>query len=528
MPVGQDFTLTTHPSSTSQRPSEAFQASSLALVAASPDLRSASASVRVPEERFSDVAGVDEVVGVLKEIALDVAAWRIDPAAVELPRGILLYGDGSAKSLLARALAGELESPQVRVSSHTLLGMSDGERELDRALSALRNAAPSDETKPHLGFLHIEDLDLLLEPCGGEEAQVAPTRLFHAVMARLLEVEEKGGNRVIVTASSTVGNKELSRTLFRPFDLALEVLRPTSVSARCAILAKLAEKKCASSKVTPPSEVDLRYVARMTAGLAGDDLELVISYAVQTARRAGNREIDLGALVEGVERHARGVVGRELLRPEDLRRIEVHEDGHGVVANVLGIPTLLISSTPRGRTGGCVVPDLSNISDGLFTRKEGLSAIVVLMAGIASERVNLGEQEVSNGGGADLMQTHTLLNRMVTAGMFVELINPGSVMRTSSNPGQCPAESVAPLHRLVENARLLAEGIVREVGDKTFEKIAEARSALGGKVFGPEAERFYHQFVPAQKRTGMERRLKRFIDKPFAEGGGGEGKPSID
>jgi hypothetical protein len=98
---------------------------------------------RVPPTRFSDVAGIDEAVGELRELVEFLKTpERFEAAGARLPRGFLLVGPpGTGKTLLARAVAGEAGVPFFAMSGsefvETYVGVGAARvRRLQRARAA--------------------------------------------------------------------------------------------------------------------------------------------------------------------------------------------------------------------------------------------------------------------------------------------------------------------------------------------------------------------------------------------------------
>ena len=101
-----------------------------------------------PAVRFSDVGGVDACLDDIKELCEFplthpevYAHLGVDP-----PRGILLHGPpGCGKTLLAHAIAGELDIPFFKVAAPEIIsGMSGESEEKLRALfRAAKRSAPS-------------------------------------------------------------------------------------------------------------------------------------------------------------------------------------------------------------------------------------------------------------------------------------------------------------------------------------------------------------------------------------------------
>src|SRR4051812_28101638 len=69
--------------------------------------------IQVPDTRFADVAGIDEVVESLQDLLVFLTEpEKFERLGAKLPRGVIFHGPpGTGKTLLAKALAGEAGGP---------------------------------------------------------------------------------------------------------------------------------------------------------------------------------------------------------------------------------------------------------------------------------------------------------------------------------------------------------------------------------------------------------------------------------
>ena len=81
-----------------------------------------------PQVKFSDVAGIDEVVEELKEVRDFLSEpERFQRMGAKIPRGVLLMGPpGTGKTLLAKAIAGEAGVPFFSISGSDFVEMFVG------------------------------------------------------------------------------------------------------------------------------------------------------------------------------------------------------------------------------------------------------------------------------------------------------------------------------------------------------------------------------------------------------------------
>ena len=80
-----------------------------------------------PDVKFSDVAGVDEAVEEMQEIKDFLSnPAKYQSMGAKVPRGCLLVGRRTGKTLLARAVAGEAGAPFFSISGSDFLSMFVG------------------------------------------------------------------------------------------------------------------------------------------------------------------------------------------------------------------------------------------------------------------------------------------------------------------------------------------------------------------------------------------------------------------
>jgi cell division protease FtsH len=116
---------------------------------------------------------------------------------------------------------------------------------------------------------------------------------------------------------------------------------------------------------------------------------------------------------EAVERGAVGLERKSrIMRPEEKRRVAVHEAGHALVACAVpgADPVHKVSIIPRGLAGGYVLqrPDADRM---LATKTELEAGIKVALGGTAAEEAVFGE--ISTGATSDLAKANEVASRMV-------------------------------------------------------------------------------------------------------------------
>ncbi len=161
-------------------------------------------------------------------------------------------------------------------------------------------------------------------------------------------------------------------------------------------------------------DVDLKIVAKNTAGFAGADLENVLNEAALLAARRdlkaiGEREIE-DAMVKvtmGPEKTTR------VRSDKEKKLVAYHEAGHAVVSRFLPSqdPVHEISIVPRGMAGGYTMYRPTE-DKSFMSRTEMIEQIISLLGGRASEALIL--DDISTGASNDIERATAIAKSMVT------------------------------------------------------------------------------------------------------------------
>ncbi len=221
--------------------------------------------------RFADVGGMKNLRRWItqRKPAFDGAAPELDP-----PKGVLLLGvQGCGKSLAARAAAGLLGVPLVRLDFSALYSKWHGESEqnLRESLKAAEALAPC--------VVWIDEIEKAMAGSGDADGGVT-RRVFGAFLTWL--AEQRARIFVVATANDIAA---LPPELIRKgrFDEIFFVDLPDD-AARVEILKIHAKKRSVDL-----SAEQLAALAVRSNGFSGAELEQAIVSALYTARAAGTR-----------------------------------------------------------------------------------------------------------------------------------------------------------------------------------------------------------------------------------------------
>nr|WP_296439937.1 ATP-dependent zinc metalloprotease FtsH [uncultured Acetatifactor sp.] len=354
---------------------------------------------------FEQAAGLQEE----KEELQEIVDFLRDPGkyikvGARIPKGVLLEGPpGTGKTLLAKAVAGEAGVPFFSISGSDFVEMFVGvgaSRVRDLFEEAKKNA-------PCIVF--IDEIDAVARRRGTGMGGGHDER-EQTLNQLLVEMDGFGVNEGIIVMAATNRVDILDPAILRPgrFDRKVAVGRP-DVCGREEILEVHAKNKPLAE------DVDLKQVARTTAGFTGADLENLLNEAAINAAKAGREflaDADLKkAFVKvsiGTEKKSRAVSDKE------KRNTAYHEAGHAILFHVLPevgpVYTVSIIPTGIGAAGYTMpLPDRDEMSQ---SKSEMLQYIMVCLGGRIAEEIIF--QDITTGASNDIKRATKMARSMVT------------------------------------------------------------------------------------------------------------------
>lgn len=353
---------------------------------------------------FKDVAGVDEEKEELQEIVEFLKSpKKFTDMGARIPKGVLLVGHpGTGKTLLAKAVAGEAGVPFFIISGSDFVEMFVGvgaSRVRDLFEQAKRNA-------PCIVF--IDEIDAVGRQRGAglggghDEREQTLNQL-------LVEMDGFATNEGVIVLAATNRPDILDKALLRPgrFDRQIVVSSP-DVKAREEILEVHSRRKKLGE------DVDLKVIAKNTAGFSGADLENVMNEASLLAARRDKTEINMQEVEDAMIKVTMGPEKKSRIRSDkENKLVAFHEAGHAVVSHYLPTQDIIhqISIVPRGMAGGYTMyrPD----EDKNFMSKiEMEESIISLLGGRVAESIVL--DDISTGASNDIERASKIARDMVT------------------------------------------------------------------------------------------------------------------
>ena len=354
--------------------------------------------------RFNDVAGCEDEKEEMKEIVDYLKNPRkYAKSGARIPKGVILKGPpGTGKTLLAKAVAGEASVPFYYISGSDFLEMfvGVGASRVRDMFKKARLTAPC--------IIFIDEIDAVARQRGTglggghDEREQTLNQL-------LVEMDGFGSNEGVIVLAATNRPDVLDKALLRPgrFDRQIVVSAP-DVKAREQILEVHSRKK----KIA--DDVDLKTIAKNTAGFAGADLENVLNEAALLAARRDKKEITMTEIEDAMVKVTMGPEKKSRVRSEkENKLVAFHEAGHAVVSKFLPTQDTVhqISIVPRGMAGGYTMykPDEDK---NFMSKTEMEENIVSLLGGRVAEQLVL--NDISTGASNDIERASKIARDMVT------------------------------------------------------------------------------------------------------------------
>ncbi len=353
---------------------------------------------------FTDVAGADEE----KEELQEVVEYLKDPAkfsklGAKIPHGVLLMGPpGTGKTLLAKAVAGEAGVPFFSISGSDFVEMYVG-------VGASRVRDLFDNARKHsASIIFIDEIDAVGRHRGAglggghDEREQTLNQL-------LVEMDGFGSHEGIIVIAATNRPDILDPALLRPgrFDRQITVNYP-DITGREEILKVHARNK-------PLEEtVDLKRVAKTTAGFTGADLANLLNEAALLAARRGKDLIGMDDIEDAYIKVIAGPKKKSrAMKEREKKNTAYHEAGHAIIAHVLPTmdPVQQISIIPSGNALGYTLNPPKEDKYSVY-KNELKEKIAMLLGGRAAEELIFGD--VSGGASNDIQRATDIAKKMVT------------------------------------------------------------------------------------------------------------------
>lgn len=427
---------------------------------------------------FKDVAGLDTSKEELADILMFLKdADQFYKIGAKVPKGLLLSGvPGNGKTLLARALAGEVQCPFLYVSGSEFIQaiVGIGAARVRNLFAIARDLAPC--------IIFIDEIDAIGRKRGvhgfGGDTELAQT--LNQLLVEMDGFEQQKNPIVVIGATNRVD--VLDNALTRPgrFDRKIEIGLPFTQD-RSNILSLHIK----NIKADP--NLDLFKIARGTPGYSGAELAQLVNEAAILALRDGKHvvsmihfdqardNINLGRETKGME-----------ISEREYWQTAVHEAGHALalVYQEHSEPLHKVTIIPRNGALG-ITFSMSRERYSKFV-ENFRAQIVFCLGGSVAEEIMYGGRGA--GAHSDLQKARALATQMVMSYGMTEEFKDITFEHYINSEVHLPDDLAAKLQQEVTNiiheCRQVAYDIVLKHKDK-LEKLVQMLIEQG-TVYGAD------------------------------------------
>jgi transitional endoplasmic reticulum ATPase len=247
----------------------------------SPEPVKLSDEARIKHVSYEDVGGLSDEVSKIREM-VEIPLKHPEifmRLGITPPRGVLLYGPpGTGKTLLARAVADESDAHFITINGPEVMSkwVGDAEKKLREIFDDAEKNAPS--------VIFIDEIDAI-----ATKREESIGEVEHRVVSQLLTLMDglKSRGKVIVIAATNRPNA-IDPALRRPgrFDREIMFGVPNE-KGRLEIL------NIHTRNMPMEKTVDLPYIAKITHGFVGADIESLIKEAAMNVIRRNINELNV-------------------------------------------------------------------------------------------------------------------------------------------------------------------------------------------------------------------------------------------
>ena len=414
---------------------------------------------------FKDVAGLQEEKEELEEIVDFLKEpQKYVKVGARIPKGVLLVGPpGTGKTLLAKAIAGEAGVPFFSISGSDFVEMFVGvgaSRVRDLFEEAKKNA-------PCIVF--IDEIDAVARRRGTGMGGGHDER-EQTLNQLLVEIDGFGVNEGIIVMAATNRVDILDPAILRPgrFDRKVGVGRP-DIKGREEILRVHAAKKPLGE------DVDLKEIARTTAGYTGADLENLMNEAAIITAKDGRFFINQSDIRQAFIKTGIGAEKKSRVISEKEKKITAyHEAGHAILFHLLPEmgPVHTISIIPTGMGAAGYTMPLPEQDEMFNSKKKMLENIVVDLGGRVAEELIF--HDITTGASQDIKQATQMARAMVTQYGMSEKV--GMIQYGSDEDEVFIGRDFGHTKNYADQTAALIDSEVKRIIDESYVKAKEILS----------------------------------------------------
>lgn len=431
--------------------------------------------------KFDDILGLDEILDDIKfTLKILTSPDLCKKYNTKPPKGMLLSGPpGTGKTMIAKAIANELNVNLISVDSSSLLALYAGAGAM-KVRSVFKEAR---KKKPCIIF--FDELDAIGEKraVGGDSVMREYKQIVDAL---LQELDGFGTEEGIFVIGATNLESGLDDALTRAGRFSKKIILnpPKDSDVRKGIF----EKYLSGIDLT---HVDLDSISKQSTGFTGADIADICNEAkmIAIAREAEYLTTDImeEALDKKLFKGSRTKTNKEI----DKKITAYHECGHAISMLVNGLPISRITIIPNtSGVGGMVVN--SDIDTSYYTKEYITNRIKAAYSGRIAEELVFGKNKITTGASSDIKVATDLIRACVENYGFsqdVGLLDITSMMKDGYINNK---ESLDKIHEISRVLYDIAKDELiknRDILDKFVSYIIENETITGEK-----AEELFKQF----------------------------------
>ena len=219
----------------------------------------------IPDITFDDIAGLEPVKRLMRERVLYPLHHPEIAAAYHrsVGTGVVMFGPpGTGKTMMAKAIAGELRIPFFSVQSSSILSkwVGDSEQNIRQLFEEARDTAPS--------VLFFDECEALLGK-RGEDSSPAMSRIIPEFLAQLDGVSKDSKGLLLIGATNRPWDLDPAMTRTGRFGEKIYIPLPDAAAREFLLRKKLQDLPGAA-------DLDLALIVEKTEGFSGADINGLI------------------------------------------------------------------------------------------------------------------------------------------------------------------------------------------------------------------------------------------------------------